>query len=175
MINLAIYSFNLCREIAYNVEHIFQCSHLSLEMFQLHWRRYTPQQILQDLGTGICTSLMLDLASRTTFLMYSFVINNCLMFFVKLLPWTTVLMGYYDAPRWNSNIVSFAILQKSQTLSLPSIRNTVDGNPKWCCTYLLDPSDPLFVEIGEAFILKQIRGKHSTAVRITSDFGFGFA
>ncbi|KAI3425569.1 uncharacterized protein J3R85_010077 [Psidium guajava] len=35
--------------------------------------------------------------------------------------------------------------------------NTVDGNPKWCCTYLLDPSDPLFVEIGEAFVSKQIK------------------
>ncbi|XP_051117380.1 alpha-N-acetylglucosaminidase [Andrographis paniculata] len=35
--------------------------------------------------------------------------------------------------------------------------NTVDGNPKWCCTYLLDPSDPLFVEIGEAFIKHQIK------------------
>lgn len=37
-------------------------------------------------------------------------------------------------------------------------RNTVDGDPRWCCTYLLDPSDPLFVEIGEAFIRKQIKG-----------------
>ncbi|KAI4333092.1 hypothetical protein L6164_017940 [Bauhinia variegata] len=34
--------------------------------------------------------------------------------------------------------------------------NTVDGDPRWCCTYLLDPSDPLFVEIGKAFIRKQI-------------------
>ncbi|KAK2440253.1 alpha-N-acetylglucosaminidase [Trifolium repens] len=35
--------------------------------------------------------------------------------------------------------------------------NTVDADPRWCCTYLLDPSDPLFVEIGEAFIRKQIK------------------
>ncbi|KAL1346531.1 hypothetical protein HN51_020164 [Arachis hypogaea] len=35
--------------------------------------------------------------------------------------------------------------------------NTVDGDPRWCCTYLLDPTDPLFVEIGEAFIRKQIK------------------
>ncbi|XP_056164227.1 alpha-N-acetylglucosaminidase-like isoform X2 [Syzygium oleosum] len=35
--------------------------------------------------------------------------------------------------------------------------NTVDGNPKWCCTYLLDPCDPLFVEIGEAFVSRQIK------------------
>ncbi|XP_044490579.1 alpha-N-acetylglucosaminidase isoform X2 [Mangifera indica] len=34
--------------------------------------------------------------------------------------------------------------------------NTVDGNPKWCCTYLLDPTDPLFIKIGEAFIRLQI-------------------
>ncbi|KAL8500848.1 hypothetical protein ACS0TY_020436 [Phlomoides rotata] len=35
--------------------------------------------------------------------------------------------------------------------------NTVDGNPRWCCTYLLDPSDSLFIEIGEAFIKQQIK------------------
>ncbi|XP_048231690.1 alpha-N-acetylglucosaminidase isoform X2 [Ricinus communis] len=35
--------------------------------------------------------------------------------------------------------------------------NTVDKNPHWCCTYLLNPSDPLFVEIGEAFIRQQIK------------------
>ncbi|KAL8227831.1 hypothetical protein R6Q57_015415 [Mikania cordata] len=35
--------------------------------------------------------------------------------------------------------------------------NTVNGNPRWCCTYLLDPSDPLFIQIGEAFIKKQIK------------------
>ncbi|KAG8391200.1 hypothetical protein BUALT_Bualt01G0163100 [Buddleja alternifolia] len=35
--------------------------------------------------------------------------------------------------------------------------NTVNGDPRWCCTYLLDPSDPLFIEIGEAFIKEQIK------------------
>ncbi|XP_020532861.1 alpha-N-acetylglucosaminidase isoform X2 [Jatropha curcas] len=35
--------------------------------------------------------------------------------------------------------------------------NTVNKNPRWCCTYLLAPSDPLFVEIGEAFIRQQIK------------------
>ncbi|EOX96635.1 Alpha-N-acetylglucosaminidase family / NAGLU family isoform 1 [Theobroma cacao] len=34
--------------------------------------------------------------------------------------------------------------------------NTVNGDPRWCCTYLLNPSDPLFVKIGEAFIRQQI-------------------
>ncbi|CAN8256438.1 unnamed protein product [Cochlearia groenlandica] len=34
--------------------------------------------------------------------------------------------------------------------------NTVDGDSRWCCTYLLHPSDPLFIDIGEAFIQQQI-------------------
>ncbi|KAL1188934.1 Alpha-N-acetylglucosaminidase [Cardamine amara subsp. amara] len=34
--------------------------------------------------------------------------------------------------------------------------NTVDGDSRWCCTYLLNPSDPLFIDIGEAFIKQQI-------------------
>ncbi|ONI20519.1 hypothetical protein PRUPE_2G020300 [Prunus persica] len=34
--------------------------------------------------------------------------------------------------------------------------NTVNGDPRWCCTYLLDPSDTLFVEIGTAFIRRQV-------------------
>lgn len=38
------------------------------------------------------------------------------------------------------------------------IRNTVDGDPRWCCTYLLDPSDPLFVELGMAFVRRQVEG-----------------
>ncbi|AQL06547.1 Alpha-N-acetylglucosaminidase [Zea mays] len=36
-------------------------------------------------------------------------------------------------------------------------RNTVDANPKWCCTYLLDPSDSLFIDVGQAFIRQQIK------------------
>lgn len=35
--------------------------------------------------------------------------------------------------------------------------NTVSGDPRWCCTFLLDPSDPLFVKLGEAFIKQQIK------------------
>lgn len=38
------------------------------------------------------------------------------------------------------------------------LRNTVDGDSRWCCTYLLNPSDPLFIDIGEAFIKQQIEG-----------------
>uniref|UniRef100_A0A804M993 Alpha-N-acetylglucosaminidase n=1 Tax=Zea mays TaxID=4577 RepID=A0A804M993_MAIZE len=41
----------------------------------------------------------------------------------------------------------------------PSAKVTHLGNcnPRWCCTYLLDASDPLFVEIGKMFIEEQIR------------------
>ncbi|KAG6551071.1 hypothetical protein Mapa_007306 [Marchantia paleacea] len=35
--------------------------------------------------------------------------------------------------------------------------NSVDGDERWCCTYLLDPTDPLFVEIGKAFVEQQIK------------------
>ncbi|KAG6472062.1 hypothetical protein ZIOFF_069517 [Zingiber officinale] len=43
------------------------------------------------------------------------------------------------------------------TIAISFFRNTVDGNPQWCCTYLLDPKDPLFVDVGEAFIKQQIK------------------
>ncbi|XP_057780811.1 alpha-N-acetylglucosaminidase-like isoform X2 [Salvia miltiorrhiza] len=33
---------------------------------------------------------------------------------------------------------------------------TVRSDPRWCCTYLLDATDPLFVEIGRAFITQQL-------------------
>ena len=45
-----------------------------------------------------------------------------------------------------------------RTSLLLLIRNTVNGDPRWCCTYLLDPSDPLFVELGAAYIKQQIKG-----------------
>lgn len=35
--------------------------------------------------------------------------------------------------------------------------NTVDGDKRYCCTFLLDPNDPLFVDIGKAYILQQIK------------------
>ncbi|XP_068658586.1 alpha-N-acetylglucosaminidase [Aristolochia californica] len=34
--------------------------------------------------------------------------------------------------------------------------NTVNGDTRWCCTFLLDPADSLFLEIGKAFIQQQI-------------------
>ncbi|PIA62267.1 hypothetical protein AQUCO_00200330v1 [Aquilegia coerulea] len=33
---------------------------------------------------------------------------------------------------------------------------TVRGDTRWCCTYLLDAMDPLFVEIGKAFVEMEI-------------------
>ncbi|KAK6920761.1 Alpha-N-acetylglucosaminidase, N-terminal [Dillenia turbinata] len=38
---------------------------------------------------------------------------------------------------------------------------SVGSNPQWCCTYLLDATDPLFVEIGKAFIEQQLEGSFS--------------
>eukprot|EP00249_Psilotum_nudum_P007292 c20452_g2_i1 orf=151-2541(-) len=34
--------------------------------------------------------------------------------------------------------------------------NTVNGDKRWCCTSLLDPTDAHFVEIGKAFVQQQI-------------------
>lgn len=34
---------------------------------------------------------------------------------------------------------------------------TVNNDPRWCCTYLLDATDPLFVQIGKAFIEQQLK------------------
>nr|CAB3485986.1 unnamed protein product [Digitaria exilis] len=48
------------------------------------------------------------------------------------------------------------------------LRFTVDSNPRWCCTYLLDASDPLFVEIGKFFIEEQIRERKKNANLDTS-------
>uniref|UniRef100_A0A0E0D0R9 Alpha-N-acetylglucosaminidase n=1 Tax=Oryza meridionalis TaxID=40149 RepID=A0A0E0D0R9_9ORYZ len=38
-----------------------------------------------------------------------------------------------------------------------NVPNTVDGDPRWCCTYLLDPSDALFIDVGQAFIRQQMK------------------
>ncbi|XP_022738766.1 alpha-N-acetylglucosaminidase-like [Durio zibethinus] len=34
---------------------------------------------------------------------------------------------------------------------------SVKSNVKWCCTYLLDATDPLFIEIGRTFIEEQLK------------------
>lgn len=40
-------------------------------------------------------------------------------------------------------------------------RFTVRSDPRWCCTYLLDATDPLFIEIGKTFIRQQLEGTES--------------
>ncbi|XP_058112096.1 alpha-N-acetylglucosaminidase-like isoform X2 [Magnolia sinica] len=34
---------------------------------------------------------------------------------------------------------------------------SVENDPRWCCTYLLDATDPLFIELGKAFIEQQLK------------------
>ncbi|XP_052182621.1 alpha-N-acetylglucosaminidase-like isoform X2 [Diospyros lotus] len=34
---------------------------------------------------------------------------------------------------------------------------TVESDPRWCCTYLLEATDPLFIEIGKAFVQQQLK------------------
>ncbi|KAM7471348.1 hypothetical protein LguiA_009531 [Lonicera macranthoides] len=34
---------------------------------------------------------------------------------------------------------------------------TVGSDPRWCCTYLLDATDPLFTELGRAFVRQQLK------------------
>uniref|UniRef100_A0A0D9VU65 Alpha-N-acetylglucosaminidase C-terminal domain-containing protein n=1 Tax=Leersia perrieri TaxID=77586 RepID=A0A0D9VU65_9ORYZ len=38
-----------------------------------------------------------------------------------------------------------------------TVSNTVNGDPRWCCTYLLDPSDALFIDVGQAFIKQEMK------------------
>jgi hypothetical protein len=60
--------------------------------------------------------------------------------------------------------ISFTTLRVAILLILFSsviLRCIVDSNPQWCCTYILEASDPLFVEIGKSFIEEQIKGRMS--------------
>ncbi|XP_062226954.1 alpha-N-acetylglucosaminidase-like [Phragmites australis] len=61
-------------------------------------------------------------------------------------------------PAFSGNIPA-ALKSKFPSAKVTHLGNwfTVDSNPRWCCTYLLDASDPLFVEIGKLFIEEQIR------------------
>ncbi|KAH9320835.1 hypothetical protein KI387_015474, partial [Taxus chinensis] len=47
--------------------------------------------------------------------------------------------------------------------------NTVDHDPRWCCTFLLDPTDKLFVEIGHDFVQQQIKEYGGTSHIYNSD------
>ncbi|TVU16373.1 hypothetical protein EJB05_39932 [Eragrostis curvula] len=61
-------------------------------------------------------------------------------------------------PAFSGNIPA-ALKSKFPSAKVTHLGNwfTVDSNPRWCCTYLLDASDPLFVEIGKLFIEEQIK------------------
>ncbi|XP_039131120.1 alpha-N-acetylglucosaminidase-like [Dioscorea cayenensis subsp. rotundata] len=61
-------------------------------------------------------------------------------------------------PAFSGNVPS-ALKSKFPSAKITRLGNwfTVDSNPKWCCTYLLDATDPLFVEVGKAFIEQQFK------------------
>ena len=56
-------------------------------------------------------------------------------------------------------------------LFLTFFRFTVRSDPRWCCTYLLDATDPLFVEIGRAFITQQLAGIQASYLHIWACVG----
>ncbi|XP_027106918.1 alpha-N-acetylglucosaminidase isoform X2 [Coffea arabica] len=61
-------------------------------------------------------------------------------------------------PSFSGNVpAALKAIYPSANISRLGEWNTVDADPRWCCTFLLDPSDPLFVEIGEAFIKQQFK------------------
>ncbi|KAK8942885.1 hypothetical protein KSP39_PZI008967 [Platanthera zijinensis] len=61
-------------------------------------------------------------------------------------------------PAFSGNVPAiFRKMFSTANITKLSNWNTVNGDPRWCCTYLLDPSDPLFFELGRAFIKKQIK------------------
>lgn len=61
-------------------------------------------------------------------------------------------------PAFSGNVPS-ALQRRFPAAKISRLGNwfTVDSNPRWCCTLLLDATDPLFVEIGRAFIEEQRR------------------
>ncbi|KAL5210139.1 hypothetical protein ABZP36_005762 [Zizania latifolia] len=61
-------------------------------------------------------------------------------------------------PMFSGNVPSvFKTLFPSANITRLGDWNTVDGDPRWCCTYLLDPSDALFIDVGQAFIKQQMK------------------
>ncbi|KAM0947769.1 putative alpha-N-acetylglucosaminidase [Dioscorea sansibarensis] len=61
-------------------------------------------------------------------------------------------------PSFSGNVpAAFKDLFPSASITRLGDWGTVSGDPRWCCTYLLDASDSLFVEVGEAFIKQQIK------------------
>ncbi|KAJ0965488.1 hypothetical protein J5N97_026626 [Dioscorea zingiberensis] len=61
-------------------------------------------------------------------------------------------------PAFSGNVPS-ALKSKFPSAKITRLGNwfTVDSNPRWCCTYLLDATDPLFIDIGKAFIEQQFK------------------
>ncbi|KAM3686090.1 hypothetical protein ACJW31_11G171100 [Castanea mollissima] len=68
-------------------------------------------------------------------------------------------------PSFSGNIPA-ALKKISPSANITKLGNWifVDAKCCWSCTYLLDPSDPLFVEIGEAFIRRQVKVIHSMKI-----------
>ncbi|KAK9107947.1 hypothetical protein Syun_023958 [Stephania yunnanensis] len=61
-------------------------------------------------------------------------------------------------PAFSGNIPA-ALRNRFPSAKITRLGNwfTVGNDPRWCCTYLLDATDPLFVEIGKTFIRQQIK------------------
>uniref|UniRef100_A0A0D9VU64 Alpha-N-acetylglucosaminidase n=1 Tax=Leersia perrieri TaxID=77586 RepID=A0A0D9VU64_9ORYZ len=61
-------------------------------------------------------------------------------------------------PSFSGNVPSvFKKLFPSANITRLGDWNTVNGDPRWCCTYLLDPSDALFIDVGQAFIKQEMK------------------
>ncbi|KAL6902116.1 hypothetical protein ACP4OV_004992 [Aristida adscensionis] len=61
-------------------------------------------------------------------------------------------------PSFSGNVPAvFKKLFPSANITRLGDWNTVDADPRYCCTYLLDPADALFIDVGQAFIRQQIK------------------
>jgi alpha-N-acetylglucosaminidase len=70
----------------------------------------------------------------------------------------TVHYYFTVLPSFSGNVPAvFSKLFPSANITRLGDWNTVDADPRWCCTYLLGPSDALFIEVGQAFIKQQIK------------------
>jgi hypothetical protein len=106
----------------------------------------------------IVALLFLDNYSIIDNLEFSIERDLCSVANLEVSSWRVCSMELVDKERQKWLWPRMASNHLSWKLSACMTRNTVDGDPRWCCTYLLDPTDPLFVEIGKAFILQQIEG-----------------
>lgn len=61
-------------------------------------------------------------------------------------------------PAFSGNVPA-ALKSKFPSAKITRLGNwfTVNNNPNWSCNYLLDATDPLFVEIGKTFIEEQLK------------------